>query len=1024
VSAEHAYAASVAPLSDARLAVADAWAPVPGASFNVSVPTRGTYLLLYLLHVKPDAAPNPSALLQRDVVSARISVDGVGLTDGSSYFSTTTRTYGSGSLAGGATAELEEGSHAVTLEWYKAAPPPPPAPGDGTPAPPPSASPNWSSQPSFLDGYVMARSLVVLAERMPIARTPLSLGTAVYGEDSPAPPAAGRPASWSAVRDGAISLTLHTEAYVVASYSLNLARYGVPTFDATTWEGVGSLEARIVVDGTPRGASTATLGGEVALQSVAAGSALLHLAAGSHSVVLQWRAVGADPGAWAAFKRDADVNAGGNIMYVLANAYNTAPVARLPADGGDGSSGDEGSVGGGEGEGGGAFPDADAPPPLARATEDTVLRLQGLRVTDRDVALEPDIEVAVDLAVSHGSLSLGWGTPDAWTGAYEGGMGEADAAVAALLPHLLLLAGTNATGGAHISLQGRLPVVNEAIGRLRYMPSPHFNGADRLQFNVSDLGNVGAGGPLAHAAVLPILVAAVNDAPVLTLPPAPLETAEDTPLTIIGISVADADAGDAPPTWLEEDFFTGGAGTAVAADAYAAEVTLSVLAGTLSLSPAEGVAILEPEWAAGSEGEVSGAALAGVRAPALRVRGSLAALNAALAAVTYTPSPDSNGLRVREELAVSVDDLGHFSPVMPTGNAGGGAMATALLPISVRPVNDAPSLQPPSPRRLLIPGLRVAGVGSGANATLQRVRVTLAVASGMAGLTLPPTALPADVALLHPAVPAGGAPAQAPLRRLVLEGAVASINRVVSTLTYERAAAWDGGDAVEVTVQALAAAGAGAAGLPAPSVTSIELFLAASRGRGDAVVPSVPAVLAAAPASGPREGGTVVTVTLGGAQAALAAGAPLFCAFGAAALAPATLLPAAAVDGGGGAAPLLLVRCVAPPAALAGSVRVRVTDNATWASPAGAAFFHYPPAPVTAVQPSLAFPASRGPFRVTTPARTIPAPDAACRFTAGRAARPSPPACCCRAAAASCAVHPSGRRRLRRRCPMPPRALS
>ena len=72
----------------------------------------------------------------------------------------------------------------------------------------------------------------------------------------------------------------------------------------------------------------------------------------------------------------------------------------------------------------------------------------------------------------------------------------------------------------------------------------NFNGSDTLTVLTSDAGNTGTGGPLPDSDTVAITVTAANDAPVNTVPGAQ-SVAEDTNLSLAGLSVSDVDAGSA-----------------------------------------------------------------------------------------------------------------------------------------------------------------------------------------------------------------------------------------------------------------------------------------------------------------------------------------------------------------------------------------------------------------------------------------------------------------------------------------------
>ena len=74
-----------------------------------------------------------------------------------------------------------------------------------------------------------------------------------------------------------------------------------------------------------------------------------------------------------------------------------------------------------------------------------------------------------------------------------------------------------------------------------YLGNANYSGVDALTISVDDQGNTGSGGAKTDSRSVAITVAAVNDAPVLTVPGAK-SVDEDTLLSITGISVADVDA--------------------------------------------------------------------------------------------------------------------------------------------------------------------------------------------------------------------------------------------------------------------------------------------------------------------------------------------------------------------------------------------------------------------------------------------------------------------------------------------------
>ena len=170
---------------------------------------------------------------------------------------------------------------------------------------------------------------------------------------------------------------------------------------------------------------------------------------------------------------------------------------------------------------------------------------------------------------------------------------------------------------------GTLTDFDPATGSVTYTPEPNYNGADSFTFTVSD--DPTAGGPSLQSApaTVSINVAAVNDAPVNTVG-GPMETAEDTAVLVAGISVADVDA--------EE-----GNGEL--------SVSLSVQHGSLALASTAGLSgDLD-----GGDGE-------------LDLTGGVAALNAALAGLSYASDVDFVG---EDVLRVLTNDLGNAGSLGP-----------------------------------------------------------------------------------------------------------------------------------------------------------------------------------------------------------------------------------------------------------------------------------------------------------------------------------------------------------------------
>ncbi|MDI1361146.1 Ig-like domain-containing protein [Methylotenera sp.] len=174
---------------------------------------------------------------------------------------------------------------------------------------------------------------------------------------------------------------------------------------------------------------------------------------------------------------------------------------------------------------------------------------------------------------------------------------------------------------------------------LKFVPTLNFNGTVTIPFTVTD--NLGLVSVAPANAV--ITITAVDDAPVNTLP-ATFTTNEDTSVKLVGLSIADVDAGGNNVT-----------------------VTLSVPTGILTAATAGGVTIT------------------GSGTGSLQLTGTVANINAYLATVanqpTYVPVADANG---NVTLTMTTNDNGN------TGT-GGPLSDVDTSTITITAVNDAPA---------------------------------------------------------------------------------------------------------------------------------------------------------------------------------------------------------------------------------------------------------------------------------------------------------------------------------------------
>jgi len=180
-------------------------------------------------------------------------------------------------------------------------------------------------------------------------------------------------------------------------------------------------------------------------------------------------------------------------------------------------------------------------------------------------------------------------------------------------------------------------------GGVAYKPQANFFGDDQFTYRVTD------GSVLSEPTQFNIRVLGVNDAPQIHGPTEQL--VERNTLTPLAISVSDVDADDAPP------FFP--------ADDVVIVVGLTVDLGKLAVAATTGVTITET-----SNGLIA-------------LEGELAAVNAALATVTYFPMTDFLGTAT---VTIVAEDRGE-------NGTGGNLSDLAEIAIDVRDPNRPPTTQ-------------------------------------------------------------------------------------------------------------------------------------------------------------------------------------------------------------------------------------------------------------------------------------------------------------------------------------------
>ena len=292
---------------------------------------------------------------------------------------------------------------------------------------------------------------------------------------------------------------------------------------------------------------------------------------------------------------------------------------------------------------------------------------------------------------------------------------------------------------------------------IRYTPNANFpmgvaSATDMFNYRVTDQNGQSAVGTVT------VTVNAVNDAPTVAVP-GPQTAAEDTALAIAGITVSDAADGNV------------GTGT----------VTVSVLRGTLTVGNTAGLTAI---------GANPGASVT--------FTGPWAALNTALASLSYQGNPNYNG---PDTLTVSVNDNGNIG-------TGGALTASATVAITVTAVNDAPTITAPAAvttnedTTFIFPG--TISVSDAADGNVGLGTVTLSVANGT--LTL------GSVTGLSNFTGNGTA-------TVTLTGPWGALNNALNALSYRPNANFNGADTLTINVNDNGNTGAGGAMSATATVT-------------------------------------------------------------------------------------------------------------------------------------------------------------------------------------------------------------
>lgn len=248
--------------------------------------------------------------------------------------------------------------------------------------------------------------------------------------------------------------------------------------------------------------------------------------------------------------------------------------------------------------------------------EDQSITITSLQVTDVD-ARETNGNISVSLEVTNGILSL------------AGMHGSVT---------------VSGEGTTLLTLVGQIDAINALLSSgVNYQGNADFNGSDSLKMTTNDNGNSGTGGALQDVDLIPVIVTAVNDAPVNVVPALPISVAEDQSITINSLQVTDIDARESNGN---------------------ISVSLEVSNGILNLI-----------------GQAGSVTVSGAGTALLTLVGQIDAINALLnSGVNYQGNADFNG---SDSLKMTTNDNGN-------SGSGGSLQDVDLIPVVVTAVNDAP----------------------------------------------------------------------------------------------------------------------------------------------------------------------------------------------------------------------------------------------------------------------------------------------------------------------------------------------
>ena len=268
VQADHSQIWYKSEMNDKFISSNSQWQSLSSA-IEFSVPTEQQVTIGYTVIVQPQLG---ALIKDRNVefLTIRISLDGIPYIEGSESHGCNSWDPSVGTLKGFLTVTVSAGQHYASLQWKKAG----------------ITFRTWASSPSYLDGFASSRNLYVLLE------SDLSPTLIDYQREVLRP--LSKISSWSNVGDNALTFNLPRESAVLITYSLPLTQYGNPLYDANIWKPEAQLSVRLLVDNIPYTYVGSVVSSSTRYIDSTFGNLALLMAAGSHTITLQWKYQGSD----------------------------------------------------------------------------------------------------------------------------------------------------------------------------------------------------------------------------------------------------------------------------------------------------------------------------------------------------------------------------------------------------------------------------------------------------------------------------------------------------------------------------------------------------------------------------------------------------------------------------------------------------------------------------------------------------------------------------------------------------------